>query len=184
MPRINHFLVYAAICLAASSTPLEKLAARGTFSLQQVAVQPKEPLSLAEVVARHYWKYGFDAPKAIERLIQNDEAIRAVNRLAEPGSGGSGSVAAAPFEGEKLYLIETQVGKHRMKLDLDTGSADLYVCNHFHCVLSSFHFCGRHVWNHRMLTATLAGFCQQILRLHTNPDLVQIACMIPEAVQS
>jgi hypothetical protein len=127
MPRFNHLLVWATACLTASSHPLEHLAARGSFSLQQVAVQSTEQTTLEEVVARHYWKYGFDAPKPIEQFIQSYEADGARSRVADPSGSGSGTVTALPVEGDKMYLIETHVGKHKMRLDLDTGSADLYV---------------------------------------------------------
>jgi hypothetical protein len=125
MPRFNHLLVWATACLTASSNPLEHLAARGTFSLQQVAAQSTEQTTLEEIVARHYWKYGFEAPKPIEQFIQSYGTDGARSRVAEPL--GSGTVSAVPVEGDKMYLIETHVGKHKMRLDLDTGSADLYV---------------------------------------------------------
>jgi aspergillopepsin I len=126
MPRFNHLLVWATTCLTASANPLKQLAARGSFTLQQVAVEPTEPTTLEEIVARHYWKFGFEAPKPIEQLIQN-YGDGARSRIVEPSVSGSGTVAAVPVEGDKMYLIETQVGKHKMRLDLDTGSADLYV---------------------------------------------------------
>jgi hypothetical protein len=110
---------------------LEQLAARGSFSLQQVAVEATDPVSLEEVVARHYWKYGFEAPKPIERFIQSYDAEGARSRVAEPTGSGSGTVTALPVEGDKMYLIETQVGRHKMRLDLDTGSADLYVASEY-----------------------------------------------------
>lgn len=164
MPRFNRFLVWATVCLTASSTPLEELAARGSFSLQQVAVE-SEQTTLEEIVARHYWKYGFDAPKPIEQLIQNYRADGGVSRVAEPG-GGSGTVTARPVEGDKMYLIETQVGRHKMRLDLDTGSADLYVhplgCKH-------------------VLISASDGSCQPILSLHTNPNLAHLASTTPKA---
>jgi aspergillopepsin I len=100
-----------------SPTPLEaldQLASKKTFTLTQVEVHRKAPRYFADEVTRTYLKYGVEPPSYIQA------AIRA-------GGPGQASAPASSIEEDKEYLMQVQVGNHNLTLDLDTGSADLYV---------------------------------------------------------
>jgi hypothetical protein len=105
------------------SVPLESLASRQTFSLDQVAVNRtiRTPM---QVVKEAYWKYAIDLPADLEEAEQQ---IKTVNRItnAPPGGGITTSVVAKSVKNDLQYLISVKVGKHDLMLDLDTGSSDL-----------------------------------------------------------
>jgi hypothetical protein len=117
MLSLSPLLGFTLLWVAANCNPtpveaLDQLSGQKTFSLEQVEVGVKEPLSLAEEISRTYLKYGVDPPLYVEA------AVRA-------GGPGQTSVPVKSIGGDKEYLMSVQVGNHNLTLDLDTGSADL-----------------------------------------------------------
>jgi aspergillopepsin I len=101
-----------------SPTPLEaldQLANQRTFSIEQVEVDRKEPRTLLDEITRTYLKYDVEPPSYVEAAIRDGPA------------GGQASAPAKSIGGDKEYLMSVKVGNHNLTLDLDTGSADLYV---------------------------------------------------------
>jgi len=66
-----------------------------------------------------YLKYGIEPPAYIEEAILNYEAMEFADNQTTAG--------ARSYGWDMEYLIDVQVGKHNLTLNLDTGSADLYV---------------------------------------------------------
>lgn len=115
------------LSLAASATPLEHLFKRGAFTLPQVEVQAPR-LSLAEAIQRDYMRYGLDLPDSVRQAVKYQ--VKTASKFADevhgpPQVDGTGSVAATPGRHDIQYLVNAQVGRHNMTLNLDTGSADL-----------------------------------------------------------
>jgi aspergillopepsin I len=98
---------------------LDQLATSRTFTLDQVAVQRSIPWSGPHEITRMYNKYGIQPPAELQAQVRNIDA---------DGPAGTTSVAAKPYKGDTEYLLSVKVGNHNLTLDLDTGSADLYVC--------------------------------------------------------
>lgn len=105
-------------------TDLNSLAAQGSFTFDQVAVNRTARHSI-RVVSEAYWKHGFDLPSDIDDAVQALE-LETVNKFVPPAGGDiSTSVTAQSIRNDLQYLIEVKVGKHDLMLDLDTGSSDL-----------------------------------------------------------
>jgi len=122
MLSLFSFLGISLIWSVASCSPtpveaLDQLAGQKTFSIQEVAVDRKEPWFLVDEISRTYLKYGVEPPSYVQAAI----------RAGPAGGPGQASVPVKPIGGDKEYLMSVQVGNHNLTLDLDTGSADLYV---------------------------------------------------------
>jgi hypothetical protein len=117
MLPLKSVIAFAVLWEAAVSSPLEQLASRKTFTLEQVAVTRQKPWMGPNSMRRAYLKYGVEVPGHVEEAIRNIEA--------EPP--GQTSVGVKPVKGEVEFLVPVQVGNHNLSLDLDTGSSDLYV---------------------------------------------------------
>jgi aspergillopepsin I len=97
----------------ALSTPLEQIAQRKTFTLDQVPIKRAIPWSGPSSMRMTFLKYGIKVPSNIEE---------AATGAIEPGQA---TASARPSRNDIQYLINVQVGNHNMSLDLDTGSSDL-----------------------------------------------------------
>jgi aspergillopepsin I len=97
---------------------LDQLSASKTFTLDQVAVERSIPWSGPHEITRMYYKYGLEPPAELQTQVRNIDA---------DGGPGTSTVAAKPYKGDTEYLLSVRVGNHNLTLDLDTGSADLYV---------------------------------------------------------
>ena len=83
---------------------------------------------------RTYRKYGIAPPQALtdaateqKNAIASGSAALANEKVVASGGGGSGSVVANPTLNDKEYLCPVTIGGQALNLDVDTGSADLYV---------------------------------------------------------
>ncbi|KAE9977127.1 hypothetical protein BLS_001351 [Venturia inaequalis] len=111
------FLLICSVLLGgAVSNPLEKLAKRGHFSLEQVAVPRKQAWFAPRAMQRTYLKYGLPIPNHLH------EALNATSN-----GTGQATVPVRPVKGDVEYLINVTVGNHVLALDMDTGSSDLWV---------------------------------------------------------
>jgi hypothetical protein len=117
MLLLKSLIAFAVLWEAAVSTPLEQLASRKKFTLQQVAVTRQKPWMGPNSMRRAYLKYGVKVPGYVEEAVKNVEA----------GPPGQTSIGVRPVKGDVEFLVAVQVGNHNLSLDLDTGSSDLYV---------------------------------------------------------
>lgn len=109
------FLLICSVLLGgAVSDPLEKLAKRGRFSLEQVAVPRKQAWFAPRAMSRTYMKYGLPIPDHINEALD-----------ASQNGTGKSTVPVRPVKGDVEYLINVTVGNHVLALDMDTGSSDL-----------------------------------------------------------
>ena len=83
---------------------------------------------------RTFRKYGIASPQALsdavtEQLnaIASSSATVTNEKVATSGGDESGSVVANPMLHDSEYLSPVTIGGQNMNLDIDTGSADLYV---------------------------------------------------------
>lgn len=83
---------------------------------------------------RAFRKYGIASPQALsDAVTQQRNAIASGSapvtneNVATSGGKGSGSVVANPMLHDNEYLSPVTIGGQTMNLDVDTGSADLYV---------------------------------------------------------
>ena len=83
---------------------------------------------------RTFRKYGIASPQALsDAATQQKSAIASGlatitnEKVATSGGDGSGSVVANPMLHDSQYLSPVTIGGQTMNLDVDTGSADLYV---------------------------------------------------------
>ena len=83
---------------------------------------------------RTYRKYGIASPQALTDAVT--EQLNAIasgsttvtnEKVATSGGDESGSVVANPMLHDSEYLSPVTIGGQTMNLDIDTGSADLYV---------------------------------------------------------
>lgn len=102
-------------CVRNPSVAWNQLAKNQKFSLEQVAVERKTPWT--RDLRRAYLKYGIQPPDYIEEAMRTYAAMES----------NQTSVGAKPFYSDMEYLIDVKVGNLNLSLDLDTGSADLYV---------------------------------------------------------
>jgi hypothetical protein len=112
------------ICVRNPTVAWTHLSKNQKFTLEQVPVERKTPWT--RDLKRTYLKYGRRPPAYIEEALKSYEAMES-NRT---------TVNAKPFYSDMEYLVDVKVGNLNLSLDLDTGSADLYVpCNplKFHC---------------------------------------------------
>ncbi len=83
---------------------------------------------------RTYRKYGIASPQALsdaateqKNAIASGSATLTNEKVVTSGGDGSGSVVANPMLNDKEYLSPVTIGGQTLNLDIDTGSADLYV---------------------------------------------------------
>jgi hypothetical protein len=106
-------------CSPTAITALDQLASQQTFTLQEVAVQRQVPWSAEHEILKAYSKYGVEPPAGIQAAVRNFDN--------SANDGPSTSVEAVSIRNDLEYLIKVRVGNQTLNLDLDTGSADLYV---------------------------------------------------------
>ena len=87
---------------------------------------------------RTFRKYGIASPQALsDAATEQKNAIvggsNAVTneKVAAAGGHSSGSVVANPMLHNSEYLSQVTIGGQTLNLDIDTGSADLYVPSSF-----------------------------------------------------
>lgn len=90
---------------------------------------------------RTFRKYGIASPQALSdavteqrNAIASGAAPVANEKVATSGGEGSGSVVANPMLHDNEYLSPVTIGGQAMTLDVDTGSADLYVLSNLRSV--------------------------------------------------
>ena len=83
---------------------------------------------------RTFRKYGIASPQALsdaateqKNAIASGSAAVTNEKVATSGGEGEGSVVANPMLHDSEYLSPITIGGQTMNLDVDTGSADLYV---------------------------------------------------------
>lgn len=114
----------------ATATPIADLAASGQFTLNQEAILAPR-LSLPEAIRRDYLRHGLEVPDDIEEVVQMNRKWAAGNvtvaadRMVGDDSPGTTTVEITPGKHDVQFLMNMQVGKHKMIVDLDTGSSDL-----------------------------------------------------------
>ncbi|KAF4308456.1 putative aspartic endopeptidase pep1 protein [Botryosphaeria dothidea] len=108
MPSFKSTAALAAMLGLAAASPIEK---RGTFSLKQVQKGTYYKNGPAQLL-KTFNKYGKVAPSQVVAAAASQTGSAA----AEPGD-----------EYDSLYLTPVTVGDKELELDVDTGSADLWV---------------------------------------------------------
>lgn len=137
MPSFKSAAALAAMVGVALATPIEK---RGTFSLKQVQKGTYLKNGPASVV-KTFNKYGKEAPSEVK---------------AAAAAAATGEVTTEPGdEYDSLYLTPVTVGSVEMELDIDTGSADLWV---FSTLLSSSEQSGHAVYDPTVSGTKLSGY--------------------------
>lgn len=83
---------------------------------------------------RVFRKYGIASPQALsdavteqKNAIASGSGVATNEKVATSGGEGEGSVVANPMLHNSQYLSPVTIGGQAMNLDVDTGSADLYV---------------------------------------------------------
>ncbi|KAL1616188.1 hypothetical protein SLS56_011512 [Neofusicoccum ribis] len=141
MPSFKSAAALAAMVGVALATPIEK---RGTFSLKQVQKGTYLKNGPASVV-KTFNKYGKEAPSEV---------------IAAAAAAATGEVTTEPGdEYDSLYLTPVTVGSVEMELDIDTGSADLWV---FSTLLSSSEQSGHAVYDPTVSGTKLSGYTWSI----------------------
>ncbi|EOD44489.1 putative aspartic endopeptidase pep1 protein [Neofusicoccum parvum] len=141
MPSFKSAAALAAMVGVALATPIEK---RGTFSLKQVQKGTYLKNGPASVV-KTFNKYGKEAPSEVK---------------AAAAAAATGEVTTEPGdEYDSLYLTPVTVGSVEMELDIDTGSADLWV---FSTLLSSSEQSGHAVYDPTVSGTKLSGYTWSI----------------------
>jgi len=107
-------------------SPLEALAEEnnGQFSVEQVAIKSEKQRTVSEELWRIGSKYGLDLGPDQEEF---ERQYRPVNRMVAQDEPGKSTVPATSVLHDVQYLIDVRVGNHKLRLDLDTGSSDLWV---------------------------------------------------------
>lgn len=87
---------------------------------------------------RVFRKYGIVPPQGLSDAVteQKNAIVGGTNavtneKVAAAGGDGSGSVVANPMLLDSEYLSPVTIGGQTLNLDVDTGSADLYVPSNF-----------------------------------------------------
>jgi aspergillopepsin I len=124
MLPLKSLIALAALWDAAVSSPLEQLASRKTFSLEQVAVTRQKPWSGPNSMRKTCLKYGLEVPDQLEAAVKH---VEAAVRNVDSAPPGQTTIPVRPVKGDIEFLIAVQVGNHNLSMDLDTGSSDLYV---------------------------------------------------------
>jgi aspergillopepsin I len=96
--------------LSAMVAALPATPASQGFSLNQVAVPKAVSRHPAAHLAKAYSKYGAEVPSNVAAA-----------------AAASGSAVTTPGDGEEEYITKITVGSDTLNIDIDTGSADLYV---------------------------------------------------------
>lgn len=118
-PHLSSLLVLALTILHASAAPaaLEKR----SFRIDREQTGNVRTRNGVSEMARAYRKYGWAVPESMDTAV-----INATNRAT---SNQAGSTQATPEEGDAEFLSPVQIGGQTLMMDLDTGSADLWVFN-------------------------------------------------------
>lgn len=96
--------------LSAMAAALPATPASQGFSLNQVAIPKTVARHPAAHLAKAYSKYGATVPSNVAAA-----------------AAASGSATTKPGQGEEEYITKITVGDATLNIDIDTGSADLYV---------------------------------------------------------
>ena len=136
---MNHsvtlLLTFACLLASTFATPVKR---DGSYSkIFRQAVAPNLRNGVTEL-DRTFRKYGIASPQALsDAATEQKNAIvggsNAVTneKVAAVGGHDSGSVVANPNLHNSEYLSQVTIGGQAMNLDIDTGSADLYVSSSF-----------------------------------------------------
>ena len=112
MHSIASLAAFAGLAGLAVASPVERLQKRGAFRIDQVPAGTTRRVG-AVALQQVFQKYSKSVPPHVAAA-----------------AAASGSVAANPEQYDSEYLCPVSVGGTTLNLDLDTGSADLYVSNH------------------------------------------------------
>lgn len=117
------FVTFLSACLAfgavVTGCPIQE-PQDGQYSVEQIK-NPNYVASCPKALARAYIKYGATLPQGLADLVRNNKPPK-VKRA-------DGTVVTTPEEGDVEWLTPIQIGTpgQVLKLDLDTGSSDLWV---------------------------------------------------------
>ncbi|KAL9631817.1 MAG: hypothetical protein Q9164_005687 [Protoblastenia rupestris] len=105
-----HFLIASALIRLTAASPIAFVDTRSAFTIPQTVPKPfiqSGPAAMAAV----YSKFGKAKPADVKAAAANN----------------TGTVSATPQEYESYYLCPVTIGGQTLNLNLDTGSADLWV---------------------------------------------------------
>ncbi|EJP68136.1 Aspartic protease pepB [Beauveria bassiana] len=99
----------------------------GTFELKQTGMPKWNLRNGPQALANAYSKYGKVVPDHVALAAANQNANK--KKKKKHFKRGRGSVTAEPIMDDLEYLVNVHVGHNNqfMRLDLDTGSSDLWV---------------------------------------------------------
>ncbi len=135
---LSSLLTFACLLASTFATPVKR---DGSYSkIFRQAVAPNLRNGVVEL-DRTFRKYGIASPQALSdavteqrNAIASGAAPVANEKVATSGGEGSGSVVANPMLHDNEYLSPVTIGGQAMTLDVDTGSADLYVLSNLRSV--------------------------------------------------
>jgi len=132
-----------------------------TFSLNQVRNPNFAGRSGPIALARTYFKHGKEVPESLRTVVAKVRASRAPHhkRQSDKGRPDEDSADAEPQLGDEEWTVPVSIGTppQGFKLDLDTGSSDLWV---FSTLLSKEEVNGQSLYdpNKSTTAAKMAGY--------------------------
>ena len=108
------------------------------FTMHRHAVGSK-PKDGVMVLEKAYRRRNWTPPEGLSAVIASNENVVVANPAhsiikedvaVEGGGKDTGIVSAKAYGTNTEYLCPVQIGEHMYNMDLDTGSADLYVLIH------------------------------------------------------
>lgn len=131
---VSLLLTFACLLASTFATPVKR---DGSYSKSfRQAVAPNLRSGVIEL-DRTLRKYGIASPQALsDAVTEQKNAIvggsnAVTNEKVHAGGHDSGSVVANPMLHDSEYLSQVTIGGQTLNLDIDTGSADLYVLSKF-----------------------------------------------------
>ena len=125
--------LFILVCLLASTfaAPAKRDGSYSKVFRQAIAPNQRNGVMSLD---RTYRKYGIASPQALSDLatqqknaIASGSATITNEKVTASAGTGSGSVVANPMLHDQEYLSPVTIGGQTLNLDIDTGSADLYV---------------------------------------------------------
>ena len=128
---LSSLLTFTCLLALTFATPVKRDG--GYSKIFRQAIAPNLRNGVMEL-DRTFRKYGIASPQALsdsateqKNAIASGSAIVANEKVATSGGEGAGSVVANPMLHDSEYLSLVKIGGQTLNLDVDTGSADLYV---------------------------------------------------------
>ena len=128
---LSSLLTFACLLASTFATPVKRDGSYSKIFRQAIAPNPRNGVVELDRVFR---KYGIASPQALsdavteqKNAIASGSAVVTNEKVATSGGEGEGSVVANPMLHNSQYLSPVTIGGQAMNLDVDTGSADLYV---------------------------------------------------------